>query len=98
MLGIFEELAQKTGAVMTEEIVEVQRIECLGAAFNGQRGQFRISWMIDLGWTRVSTHLMVSETDVERGEDWLVERFCRNILERVSGVRAFAPDGREAVA
>ncbi|MCB1219208.1 MAG: hypothetical protein H7A35_05820 [Planctomycetales bacterium] len=83
---------------MTEEIVEVQRIECLGAAFNGRRGEFRIGWMIDLGWTRVSTQLTVSQADVELGEDWLVERFCRSILERVAGVRAFLPNGREAVA
>ena len=98
MLQVFEELAQITGAELTDALVEVERISCLGASFTTQPGEFEISWLIDFGWTRQQVALLIHDSDVEMGEDWLIERFTRCILDELANLRAFTLMDRIAVA
>jgi hypothetical protein len=98
MLGIFEELAQITGAELCDALDEVQAIDCLGAAFSGEHGAFRVTWNIQLDWASFPVQLIVHPGDVEQGEDWLIERFAHCIIDSLSQAEYFIMTDVTAVA
>ena len=98
MLTVFEELARITAAELTCAVDEIQGIDCLGAAFCGEHGDFRVGWTIDLGWCSIPVQLIVHPGDVEEGEDWLLERYARCIFDSLASVHAFMSDRVDAVA
>lgn len=98
MLAIFEELAQITGAELSDALDEVQSIDCLGAAFTGVNGAFCISWNIQLGWASFPARIIVHPGDVEQGEDWLIECFAHCIIDSLSEAEFFMMTDVTAVA